>query len=58
MIDFLQGYILVAYRNTIIYMNVEGTGICEGEPVPKGNVGKNFVTVNITEDLLYFLNLN
>ena len=29
MIDYLQGYILLAYRNSIIYLNVSQYGICD-----------------------------
>lgn len=39
MIDFLQGHILLAYRNSIIYLNVSEFGIDDEE-------------VNIPEEVL------
>ena len=33
MLDFLQGHVLLAYRNTLIYMDVSDTLICQNNEI-------------------------
>ena len=60
MIDFLQGSILLAYRDTIIYCNVDPYGVEDPEQIQPSTVStdSNFVEVDISEDKLSYLNLH
>ena len=57
MVDILQGNLLLAYRDLLIYCNVASYGVEDPSKIPQ-NQDPNYVIVNIREDQLQFLDLN
>ena len=61
MIDFLHGHVLLAYRNTIIYIDVNHFGIDKPEltiPSEYSKSDRNFIQVDITQDQVLELELH
>ena len=57
MVDFLQGNIMLAYRDLIIYCNVNDYGVEDITKIPAGN-DPNYVIVDIKKEQLQFLDLH
>ena len=57
MIDYLDGYILIAYRNTIIYIDVSSLGIQE-KKLRITEDKQHYIEVPITDEQLFELDLN
>ena len=56
MIDFLQNNILLAFRDLLIYCNVEKYHIDDPENAPKNpNEDSHFVDIEIKQDKLTYL---
>ena len=60
MIDFIDNHILVAYRNTIIYLNVSSYGVKDGN-IPShlrnGQQKSHFIKVKVPMENIFFLDL-
>ena len=60
MIDFLDNHILLAYRNSIIYMDVSSYGVNQID-IPShmriGQADRNFIEVVVPMENLFFLDL-
>ena len=57
MIDILQGNLLLAYRDLLIYCNVASYGVEDPEKIPRDQ-DPNYVIVNIRDEQLQYLDLN
>jgi hypothetical protein len=60
MIDFLEGNILLAYRDLIVYVRVSKYGVDDPSKIPSDGVDResNFVHINVPDDQLSFLDLH
>ena len=57
MVDILQGNLLLAYRDLLIYCNVNQYGVEDPEKIPRDQ-DPNYVIVEIKDEQLQFLDLN
>lgn len=57
MIDMLQGNLLLAYRDLVIYCNINQYGVEDTSRIPAGQ-DPNFVKVDIQKEQLQFLDLH
>ena len=57
MVDILQGNLLLAYRDLLIYCNVNQYGVEDPEKIPRDQ-DPNYVTVKISDEQLQFLDLH
>ena len=61
MIDFLQGYILLAYRDTLMYCDSKGLGIEDDDitNLPQDtDKNQNYVEIKVKEDQVSYLTLH
>ena len=60
MIDFLQGNILLAYRDLMVYVRVSEYGVDDPSKIPSNVEDResNFVHINVPDDKVSFLDLH